>query len=339
MKTLNFILLSVCLVIYGCDSPVKMSPYEVILRETKKIIDEHDWDFKYAKIFRYCSNDVGDIYMLSFGNSPLQMGNWMPPSNVMPYKEHYICYIDTYSKHILSKKELNAELKDNSWENDWDSDSDSVYIVGVSKDGKSCSIIRPIENIPTSLRPYIYPLLRKYHFSSSNANPLLILGDYAISVDQRYRLGYSLRNHINELWRCEIFVSEACDSFFIQNIQNPQKVRFVTLNGKDTLKYTIYGFLYNHLFLKTSEYPSFFKRLPAIRTEYYLDSLIRNNTYCIIERDGEEENIPVAYFDGGYEHDITNDSRVITTIVKKELNEWIRDIDSSLKWNNAEVGN
>lgn len=54
MRTFNFVFLLLCLMMQGCSSAGEISPYEVAIRETKKLIDKQELDlsFKYVKIFR-----------------------------------------------------------------------------------------------------------------------------------------------------------------------------------------------------------------------------------------------------------------------------------------------
>lgn len=336
MKTLKLMFLLLCYFLYSCDSFNNVSTYEIAIREIKKMIDNNRLDLKYVKVYKYCSNVSGDIYLLSSGYSPINIGNWMPPTKVIPYKGKYICYIDPYCSNILSKKELKSRLK-NEDINDFlleCEDSESMYFIGISKNDRSFTIVYINPDLHTGIRPYIYPSLRQYIFDVSlNTNPLFIMSSYQVHVDQSFKPENSLKKHIKCLFDCEVFISETCDSVFINNIMRNPLSHFITINGRDTLKYIIQDSIENHLILKSAPCTSFFKQLPETKSTNYLDSLIRNLTYCIIERNGKYESIPVLFFDSSNYQTVRNDnSEIVMTICNEELNEWIKQDSPYPAW-------
>lgn len=352
MRTFNFVFLLLCLMMQGCSSAGEISPYEVAIRETKKLIDKQELDlsFKYVKIFRYYSTDSGEIYRLSTGNNPLSIGCHFPPHNIIPYKGYNICYYDSYNKHNLSPKDLRLYLKDENLPltdvifhfTDRGGDSEWMYYLGVSKDGTSHSLVRLYSQLRRNYRPYLYPSLRKYLFGTSyNEKTLFVFSYDSILVDEQFKPESCLRDHIEGLIACELFIPETCNYSLINQILSPSKAEFMTVNGKDTLRYTFEPSFYpnfNQLYLKTlKDCSSFFQHLPTDNTLHYLDSLVHYHTYCIIKSDGRSERIPIAYFEANYIHEIRKESkgerRCIMTVKRKGINDWFDlNIDSEEQW-------
>lgn len=96
------------------------------------------------------------------------------------------------------------------------------------------------------------------------------MSSYQVHVDQSFKPENSLKKHIKCLFDCEVFISETCDSVFINNIMRNPLSHFITINGRDTLKYIIQDSIENHLILESAPCTSFSNSFPKLNQQTIL---------------------------------------------------------------------
>lgn len=353
MKAIKLILLLLCNFIYACNSSVKMSSDDVVIREVKRMIDDSCFNMKYELAdscldLKYViikkNHDVtgyGKICEVYSSESPSFSANGMPPVKIIPYENLYICLIDFYSNNLLSKKEMQSLLGRLERTDLFGAVSDTRFLIGVPNEGEEITIVRENTDWSThriNSNPYIYPEFSDYYWNKlPNSFPKIILYHYDILVNPSFKPGDSLKSHIEGLIHCSIYFMDGTETFFKDNQTENSYSRLVTVNGKDTLTYDVNPYINDkHLFFKTNPNPYFFKRLPTTNTWEYLDSLIRDSTFYIRYRNGEREYFPVAYSTIGYCVDVLNKNTFlglpVQTFYARNVNDWMKDYDVYEKW-------
>ena len=353
MKTIKLISLLLCYFIYACNSSVKMSSDDVVIREVKRMIDDSCFNMKYELAdscldLRYViikknhdATDYGKIYEIYSSESPSFSANGMPPIKIIPYKKLYICLIDFYSNNLLSKKEMQSLLGRLERADLFGAVSDTRFLIGVPNESKEITIVRENTDWSThriNSNPYIYPEFSGYYWNNlPDSLPKIIFYYYHILVNPTFKPGDNLKNHIEGLIDCSIYFMDGTETFFKDNQADSCHSRLVTVNGKDTLKYDVNPYISDkHLFFKTDPNPSFFNRLPITNTWEHLDSLIRDSTFYIRYRNGESEYIPIVYSTIGYYVDVFNKKTFqrlpVQTLYARNINDWVKDYDVYEKW-------
>lgn len=146
-----------------------------------------------------------------------------------------------YSPYLYCKNNPILRI-DLDGKDDYIVDSNWRYFLGVSKDGTSHSLVRIYTELRNCFQPYVYPSLRKYLFDTSyneNEKPLFVLNYQSILVDEQFIPGNCLKEHIKGLNYFMVDILGTYDFSLIKQIRTPSQAEFMTLNGKDTLRYTI----------------------------------------------------------------------------------------------------
>lgn len=341
MRSLLFISALLCGILCSFLQSKHTSTEEAIICEVKKMMDNNILNSKYVKIVNWGVTDDGDIYKINLGKCPVNIGNWLPPMKVIPYKSRYICCIDFYANDWLSQRELKALLgKDSTDVFYWKSarnleDSDTTFLVGIPNDNGSATVVltdtKNSHITKTRFMPYIYPAFYSYFWGKQTKDSSrIILANYDIFVDTAFRSGSSLKGYIKYLCGILVYFTEGAMSYYADNKVGNFSY-FVTINGKDTLKYEQSDTIENHLLLNSKSCYSFFRHLPEEDSWEYLDHLLRDSTYYVRQKREKIEYIPVAYYDGPFTHSVHKQGdSFISTFAK--TNDWTKDIDFFMKW-------
>lgn len=341
MKSLLLISVLLCGTLCGVLQSKHTPTKEAIICEVKEMIDNNILNSKYVKIVNWGATDKGDIYKINLGKCPVNIGNWLPPMKVISYKSRYICYIDFYANDWLSQRELKALLgKDSIDVFYWKSarnleDSDTTFLVGIPNDSSPATVVQADTKNPhvtkTCFMPYIYPAFNSYFWKEQTKDSSkIVFTGYDIFADTAFRPGNSLKGHIKYLCGILVYFTEGTKSYYADNRMGNLSY-FVTINGKDTLKYEQPDTIENHFILNSQSCSKFFKRISEENSWEYLDHLLRDSTFYVRQRGKNIEYIPVVYYDGPFTHSVHKQGDSFISAFTR-TNYWTKSTDFFMKW-------